>query len=180
LTPLPSPTSTRGRPELHRARHLPRPAASQGHRGLFPSSCSRRRFKRGGPVGTEAKPFPPPLGVSSSATPACTDSREKAGAPPPRRAVGERAGAPPLRRAGQGRSRGPDRGQGLLHRQGTPCRARRGKTCTSRGQGAGAEAATTGGNHYFAVVHLSTEPATTPPPSRSEQHRGHPISFPSP
>jgi hypothetical protein len=36
---------------------------------------------------------------------------------------------------------------------------------------------TTGVNLYLAFVHLSTEPATTPPPPRSEQHRGHLISF---
>jgi hypothetical protein len=36
---------------------------------------------------------------------------------------------------------------------------------------------TTGVNFYTAFVHLSTEPATTPPPPRSEHHRSRLIPF---
>jgi hypothetical protein len=92
----PFPPSIRGGAEHHRERHLPRPANGQGHGGLFPpSSCSRRRFKRSGPVWHGSQATHPLLGFSLPPPPVCTG-------------LGEEAGAPPPHRAGQGRSQEPD------------------------------------------------------------------------
>jgi hypothetical protein len=144
---------------------------AKGIEGFFPRAARGVVSKGAGRCGTEAKPSTPPFGVSSSATPVCTGVREGAGAPPPRR-------------AGRGRSRGPDRGQGPLHRRDavdTPGRRRAAPEGGSREPTGDKEQeprrTTTGVNLYLAFVHLSAEPATTPPPPRSEQHRGHPISF---
>jgi hypothetical protein len=105
----------------------PGAAASQGHRGVFPSRPRGADSKGGGRRGLEAKPTTPSWGFLFHRSAVFTGLKEKAGAPSPRRAVGERSGRVA---AATRRTRGKPRtapGTGPLRRQGVPSRARRGK-----------------------------------------------------
>jgi hypothetical protein len=123
---------------------------------------------------------PPSWGFCFHFAAACQGWGEKAGAPP-RRAVGRRSGRAAAAthrsegkpRTGHGAGTSTPPGNAGLRQEGK-------KPRTSRGQGAGAEAATTNVNTYLAIARLFTEPATTPPSPHREHRSPFLSSFPWP
>jgi hypothetical protein len=142
-----------------------------GFIGFSPSSCPRLRFKRAGTAWHGRQSTHPPLGVSSSTTARV-------------HRIGGRSGRAAAASRRSRKEPGAGLEQGPLHRRDavdTPGRRRAAPEGERREPAGDKEQeprrTTTGVNIYPAFVHLSTEPATTPPLPRSEQHRSHLMSF---